>query len=69
LGLARGTFVSSIDPGAPQGTETALELYYNTPIANWMHLSPSLQYIANPGGTTGGSDTLVLGLRLQILVE
>ncbi len=69
LGLAQGTFMDSEDPQAPRGSESALELYYSVPVNEWMRISPNVQYVANPGGKTVGRDALVVGLRLQILLE
>ncbi|UCD48595.1 MAG: carbohydrate porin [Phycisphaerales bacterium] len=69
IGLARGNFVHASDPDAPVGSETVWELYYNMPITSEIVLSPSVQYIIDPGGDHGGKDALVLGLRLQIDLE
>jgi carbohydrate-selective porin OprB len=32
-----------------------------------MNISPSIQYIANPGGSSAVSDAVVLGVRAQML--
>jgi porin len=71
LGFARGIF--SDYAGANDGAgytddcENALELYYNTQIAPWLNISPSVQYISNPGGNRAVSDAVVLGLRVQMI--
>jgi carbohydrate-selective porin OprB len=69
VGLARGSFVDSTDVEVPTGSETAVEFYYNAPVIDWMNVSPSVQYVADPGGETVGRDALVIGLRLQVLLE
>ncbi len=45
--------------------EGALELYYRARLTPWLHVSPSLQYIVNPG-SNDISDALTLGVRAQI---
>ena len=46
--------------------ESVLELYYNAQITPWLALSPSVQYVANPGGDSSISDAVVCGVRAQI---
>ena len=46
------------------GSEKALEMYYGAEIYPWLTISPSIQWIGNPGG--GGRDAVVAGLRLQM---
>jgi porin len=69
LGLAKGHFVGGSDPDVPRGSETAVELYYKVPLAKWGHISPDVQYVADPGGSGGGHDALILGVRLQMFFE
>ena len=64
LGLARGKLVRSA--GFTESHETAVELCYNAVITPWCTVSPSAQYILNPGGNSTGSDAFVLGCRVQI---
>ncbi len=70
IGMARGIF--SDQAGANDGdgytehAETAYEVYYSATINDSMTLSPTLQYIVDPGGTDGGSDAVVFGLRAVI---
>jgi len=66
IGFAQGFFSDKAPVTYPQDYESALEVYYNTHINESLSLSPSLQYIANPGGVSGVSDAVVLGLRAQI---
>jgi len=66
VGFAHGVFSNMASSTYPEDYENVLELYYNTQICPWLNVSPSIQYIANPGGTKGASDAVVLGLRVQM---
>jgi porin len=46
--------------------ETVMEVYYNVQVAPWLSVSPSIQYIWNPG-CAGAGEALVSGVRLQML--
>jgi len=69
VGVAHGAF--SDHPGANGGAgfsadhETAWEVYYRAQMTSWLAVSPSLQYIRNPGGLKENRDAVVIGLRLQ----
>jgi carbohydrate-selective porin OprB len=54
-------------PGSSSATvsEGALELYYRVRLTPWLHISPHMQYIENPG-TSGADDALTFGVRGQI---
>lgn len=62
VGFAHGRLA----PGAgfESAREGALEVYYNARIAGWLSVSPSVQWLWNPGGVRG-NDALVVGLRIQ----
>jgi porin len=46
-------------------SEQGVEAYYNVEITPWLHVSPDLQIIVNPGG--GDNDVAVVyGLRMQM---
>lgn len=45
--------------------EGTLELYYRGTVSPWLHLSPHIQYVVNPG-SQDVSNALTLGLRGQI---
>ena len=70
IGVARGRLTRAA--GFTETHETVTEIYYNAAITDWLSISPSVQYIVNPGGvhTPGGAndakDAVVFGLRLQI---
>lgn len=67
IGFAQGIF-SDEDTSVTRDNETVTEVYYNVAVASWLTLSPSLQYVKNPGGSTtdGVSDAVVLALRAQM---
>jgi porin len=64
VGFAQGRLVEAA--GYDKSHESVLETYYNMQVTPWMSLSPSLQYVWNPGGVDGVSDAVVVGLRCQI---
>jgi len=64
LGFAQGRL--SDTTGFSSSFERVAEVYYNAEIAPWLHVSPDLQWISNPGGDTDGGDAFVAGLRLQM---
>jgi porin len=66
-GFAQGFFSDEASTTYPEDFESAVELYYNLRINRYVHLSPDVQYIANPGGAAGVSDATILGMRLQML--
>ncbi len=46
-------------------SEQGVELYYNIEITPWMHVTPDLQVLIDPGG--GDNDVAVIcGLRMQM---
>lgn len=47
-------------------SEQGIECYYNIEITPWCHLSPDLQIVMDPGGTSEHDVALVWGLRLQM---
>jgi len=47
-------------------SEQGVECYYNIEVAPWLHISPDLQVIVNPGGTDDHDVSLVYGLRMQM---
>ena len=66
-GYARGVFSNCASTAYPEDYESALELYYNIQFTPWLNISPSMQYITNPGGSNMVSDAVVVGLRAQML--
>jgi len=66
VGFAQGFFADTAASAYPEDYESALEVYYNAQVTPWLNISPSLQYVANPGGVKAVSDAVVLGVRAQM---
>jgi len=64
LGWARGLFSDQARISFPEGHESVVETYYNAQLANWSHVTPSVQYVAHPSGR--GRDVVIIGLCAQI---
>jgi porin len=45
--------------------ETGIELYYKIVLAPWLHVTPDVQLIVDPGGDRSSRDAVVLALRLR----
>ncbi|HEV57212.1 MAG TPA: carbohydrate porin [Phycisphaerales bacterium] len=65
-GYAHGAFSDHAAATYPQDYESVLEVYYNLQVAEGINVTPSLQYVSHPGGASGVSDAVVLGLRTQV---
>lgn len=65
--FAHGSFSNTAASSYQEDYENALEVYYNAQVTPWFNLSPSIQYIANPGGVKTAKDAVVFGLRAQIM--
>jgi high affinity Mn2+ porin len=69
VGLAAGYLKSSRayrDVAAVGSAEQVGELYYRYSINKQFDLSPSFQYIGNPGGDDAADAVKILGLRAQL---
>jgi porin len=66
LGFAQGFFSDYASTTYTDDFESALELYYNAQVTPWLNISPSIQYIANPGGDRTADNAVVLGIRAQM---
>ncbi|WP_169852976.1 carbohydrate porin [Anaerohalosphaera lusitana] len=66
VGFASGTF-SDDDAQFTDDYERVIEAYYSIDVADWISVSPSVQYVANPGGNDVASDAVVVGLRTQMV--
>ncbi len=66
LGVGVGQGSLSGSAGFSASHETAVEAYYSIQITPWLNVTPSVQYIANPGGDRDVDDAVVGGIRLQI---
>jgi len=47
-------------------SEQGIEAYYNIELAPWLHISPDLQVIIDPGGTSDKDVSVVAGFRVQM---
>lgn len=47
-------------------SEQGIEAYYSFEVTPWLHISPDVQIIANPGGSDERDCALVYGMRFQI---
>jgi len=65
-GFAHGTFSDQASTTYTDDYESLVEVYYNAQVTPWLNISPSVQYIANPGGDKTVSDAVVLGVRVQM---
>jgi len=65
-GFAQGFFSDRASTTYKDDYESAVEVYYNAQITPWLNISPSIQYITNPGGTETAGDALVLGMRAVV---
>ena len=70
VGMAHGVFSDQAGAnggaGYTENSETAYEVYYNAAVNDNLSISPSLQYIVDPGGTNAATDALVLGVRAVV---
>ena len=67
LGFAQGFFSDYASTTYTDDFESALEIYYNAQVTPWLNISPSIQYIANPGGDRTADNAVVLGVRAQMI--
>jgi porin len=52
---------------APFNQEAGVELFYNIEVFPWMHITPDLQVIADPGGMNDNNDpAIVAGIRVHV---
>lgn len=65
VGYSRGTFSNRDTEEFPEDYESVIEIYYNAQITPWFHLSPNIQFVSNPGGSSA-KDATVLGLRAKV---
>lgn len=66
LGYARGVFSDRTDSTYTEDYESVTEAYYSAQVTKWMTLSPSVQYVTNPGGDSSVKDAVVVGLRALV---
>lgn len=66
IGYAHGRLTRRASDVFPDRCESVLETYYNAHITPWLHLTPSVQYVANPGASRDAKDAVILGLRAMM---
>jgi porin len=64
IGVAQGLLGRAA--GFAASDESAVELYGNARITSWLSLTPSLQYVLNPGGERHADGAVVSGIRGQL---
>jgi porin len=67
VGWAHGAFSDRADTTYTEDHESVVEAYYSAVITPWMLVSPSVQYIANPGGDNTNRDAVVAGVRVHLV--
>lgn len=67
LGFAQGFFSNAASVKYTEDYESPIEVYYNAQVTPWLNISPSVQYIANPNGDKTVSDSVVFGIRAQMI--
>lgn len=55
-----------INPAFGLHSEQGVEVYYSIEVAPWLHITPDLQVIVDPGGSSRHDVALVYGLRMQM---
>ncbi len=60
-------FAAASGAGSVGAMERITEVYYRFKLGKQFELTPSFQWIANPGGSLGNPDVRVLGIRSQFV--
>ena len=63
VGYAQGCFSDSASATYPEDYESVVEAYYNAQVTPWLHVSPAIQYVTHPGGSSTADDAVILSLR------
>lgn len=66
LGYAHGAFSDAASSTYTSDHESVVETYYSFVLTPWMIISPSIQYVFNPGGDEATDDAVIAGLRAHI---
>ncbi|MDM8006854.1 MAG: carbohydrate porin, partial [Phycisphaerae bacterium] len=66
IGYYHANISDKIDPAFGLSSEQGVEAYYNIEITPWCHISPDLQVIVDPGGSSRNDVAMVYGLRMQM---
>lgn len=63
VGYAHGVLNDQAASPFTEDYESVMEAYYSAQVTPCIHLSPSVQYVANPGGVSGPSNAVIFGVR------
>jgi porin len=67
LGYYFANISDHINPVFDLNSEQGVELFYNIEVTPWLHITPDIQVIVNPGGGFGDRDpAIVYGIRAQM---
>jgi porin len=67
VGYYHANISDDINPVFGLDAEQGVEAYYNIEVTPWMHITPDLQVIVDPGGGFRDRDVaIVYGLRMQM---
>ena len=67
IGYYLANLNDGINPAFGLSSEQGVEAYYNIEITPWLHITPDLQIITNPGAGFGDRGVaIVYGLRTRI---
>lgn len=64
VGFARGVLSDRANSTYTDNHEDVYEIYYNTKLTNNISLTPSLQYIKDPGANDTADDAVIVSMRL-----
>jgi porin len=64
-GFAKGAFSDLSKETYPEDSETVFEIYYNAQLTRNLSVTPSIQYVTNPGGVNT-PDATILALRVNL---
>jgi carbohydrate-selective porin OprB len=74
IGFAHGQMSDNSKTTYTDDYEAVWEAYYNIAVSPWLNISPSIQYVQNPGAIKdinaagdNRSDAIILGLRAQVV--
>lgn len=66
FGFAQGFLSDSASVTYSADYESVAEIYYNMSVDSRVSVTPSIQYICNPGGSDRADDVVVFGIRMQV---
>jgi len=65
IGFGRGRLSDEPGAGFTAAHETLMEAYYNIEVLPCLHVSPGVQYLADPGGIAAVREVVIVGVRIQ----